>query len=758
MNSDPLRLFDPDEESVSPVTANASGETLTGVVLKIFYSSPHFSTGQIRRNDGTIEKWAGKAFVKEGDPVTFRGKFGDDPKWGWQFKVESVDYEAPVDPAGLANWLSGSPQACGIGPVKANRLVEIFGSEFEWVLLNEPQKIADAVRVSLDKVKALAQAWDQSRSMNACATKLAAWGFTNHQITLLVERFGGSIIRIIESDPYLLVREVPGLGFMTIDAIALKRSVPKNHPSRIKAGILYALSLAQDNGSTCQRREELLAAAAVVLKLDELNAAEVIAAQLVEITGEEKSHSLRVACDGENEYFAYPGVYEREKFVSEFLRTGSLCNPCFPEMTTAEAISAVTGKNSDLDESQRRAVANALLKRISLISGGAGAGKTVCCRAIVGIFRDAKKKVLLLAPTGKAARRLQEVCGQEAATVHRGLAYHPATGFRFNKKNPLPVDVVCLDETSMASNALAYHLFSAIGPKTSVVLVGDHHQLPPVEAGALLRDCIARELIPLTLLSHCHRQAGPLKVNCAAILQGKVAPTEPVLDQGGFAPWYVSRNLEDPAEVIDRLERLFKTIIPSWGFDRLRDCQIMTCQHKGRLGTIALNRLLQKIHQESLGVTVPDIPLDKPPILLPGDKVIQTKNNYQLDVMNGNQGVVISNSRDVKKGSRLVVLFDGKENHTEIPRDCEGEVELAYCLTVHKMQGSQHPVAIFICHRSQAFMLNRNLLYTACTRAQQVCIVLGDERSGIRHAAERVVTNCRRTLLGLFPAVTGSET
>jgi exodeoxyribonuclease V alpha subunit len=541
---------------------------------------------------------------------------------------------------------------------------------------------------------------------------------------------------------------------MTIDAIALKRSVPKNHPSRIRAGILYALSLALDNGSTCQRREELLAAAATVLKLDELNANEVIVAQLTEITGEDKSHSLRSVRDGENEFFAYPGVYDRERFVSEFLRSGSLCNPCFPEMTTAEALSTVTGRFPELDESQRRAVANSILKRISLISGGAGSGKTTSVRSIVRLFRDAKKKVLLLAPTGKAARRLQEVAGQPAATIHRGLGYTWQKGFAFKQGNPLPMDAVVVDEVSMMGNQLAFHLFSAIGPQTSVVLVGDHHQLPPVEAGALLRDCIARELIPLTLLSHCHRQAGPLKVNCAAILQGKVASTEPTPDQGGFAPWYVSRNLEDPEDVLKNVRKLFQEIIPSWGFDRLRDVQIMTCQHKGRLGTIALNRLLQRIHQESLGVTVPEIPLDKPPVLLPGDKVIQTKNNYQLDVMNGNQGVVVANDRGAKKGSRLVVLFDGKENHTLIPKDCEGEVDLSYCLTPWKCQGSEFPVAVSIIHRSQAFMLHRNLLYTSATRAKQVCIILGDERSGIRHAAERVVTNCRRTLLGLFP-VTG---
>lgn len=409
-------------------------------------------------------------------------------------------------------------------------------------------------------------------------------------------------------------------------------------------------------------------------------------------------------------------------------------------MLDAAFLEVVSQRFPHLDPSQVRAVASAVSHRACLISGGAGAGKTTLIKCIAELYLAHGLHVALCAPTGKAARRLEQVVGIDAYTIHRLLEYMPRMGgFQRHAEHPLDADVVIVDEVSMMDSELAYHLFDAIAPRTAMVLVGDHHQLPPVGAGALLRDAIAHELLPLTILSQCHRQAGTLKQNCASLLLGQVADTAPAEPGKLFSPWYVDRRHESTDTLLATVERLFTEVLGGrWGFNLLADVQFLAPQKRGPIGTVALNHLLQKLHQQSLGVEVEPRDPEKPPALLVGDKVIQTRNNYDLDVMNGHQGVVLA------VRPRLVIRFDERE--IVVPNDCRGDIELAYCLTVHKVQGSEFPCVVFVCHRAHQFMLNRSLLYTAATRARQTCILLGDDR-GIRTAATRVVTNTRRTLL-----------
>jgi exodeoxyribonuclease V alpha subunit len=526
-----------------------------------------------------------------------------------------------------------------------------------------------------------------------------------------------------------------------VDEIARKVGVPANHPGRIEAAIIYRLKEEQNDGSTCAEHGRLVDSAVEVLGPASAEIDLLVREKILALA--DAGRKLRAADGpGGRSYLALPACWRHEEAIGEFLAANGP-NPHWP----AEAVGPggvewlVNDQDPRLDDSQRRAVASALRNRISLISGGAGSGKTTSINSIYQMYTQAGLTVRLCAPTGKAARRLEEVVpGSRASTIHRLLEYRPLQGFRRGLDNPIDADVVIPDEVSMMGAELAYHLFRAIGPRTAVVLVGDHHQLPPVDAGALLRDCISHELLPLTILQECHRQAGALKHNCAAILAGVVAPTEPP-PTSGPGPWYIHPKLNSPADVLAYLERLYVEVLgPKCGFDVLRDVQFMTPQHRGPIGTQAINGLLQRLRQRSLGVELPPADPEARPKLLVGDKVIQCKNNYDLDIMNGHQGIVL-------EADPLLVEFDGRA--VAIPKDRKAEVELAYCLTPHKMQGSEVPCAVTVCHSTHSYMLHRNWLYTACTRAQKTAVIIGDER-GFTRAAQTVKTNERRTLLGIF--------
>jgi exodeoxyribonuclease V alpha subunit len=357
------------------------------------------------------------------------------------------------------------------------------------------------------------------------------------------------------------------------------------------------------------------------------------------------------------------------------------------------------------------------------------------------------------------------------------MMYHPIDGWRVNPASPLDADVVIVDELSMVSTDVAYHLFRGLRPGTAVVLIGDHHQLLPVGAGALLRDCITHGLVPSTILKHCHRQAGVLRRNCAEILAGYVPPS--VKDGDEPRPWYVIGKLDTAEEIMDGVGKLFADVIPRWGFDRIKDAQFITARNKDDDASVhAINLHLQYLHQLSLGVKTrihPDeitwtddgadsVPLDaqgniveedeideegeKKFKLYPGDKVIHTKNNYDLDVMNGDCGIVVN-------VDPLVVKYDGRADPVVYQPTDEEQVRLAYCLTVHKTQGSEYPCVVVVVKKSQASLLHdRSWIYTAATRAKRTLVVLGD-RYSIERAARLNRMTGRQTIL---PILAGAAT
>lgn len=766
--------------------------TLRGTVTKLFAQNARFCAGRLHPEaelsplddyvredyDGTpFVTFAGKAYVREGELVALRGRWVDHETYGPQFQVSERLAEGAVTASGMANWLAVNGRIHGIGEARAKRIAAKFAGDLGDVLRSEPERIADECDVPLDVVQALAKTWAETEQLNEAGTRLAAFGLTQHQIEALYEKFKGGVIALLEDDPYLLLGEVPGLGYKKVDAIALKMGVEPTHKGRVTAAITFALAEQQMEGSTAVE-ETLLIDSAKDLLSGCREADDLIEERLL---GMIDARPPRVRQEMENlpgiavprSHLSLPGIYRRERQVYDFLRSFDRPSPQLDPRNSEEFVRRNCGH---LDETQRAATFLALTRRGCLVVGGAGSGKTTTVKSIAEGFRAQGRVVAMCAPTGKAARRLEEATDNEfaAQTIHRLLGYGQtgvvATGtaavagtkhfgwdseksankvirsmaFAHHRDHPITADLLVMDEASMADVELCSFLFDAIPDECCVVIVGDPNQLPPVGPGAVLRDALAYELAPVARLGQCHRQAGPLRQNAAAVLAGEVPQTvEWDAAKGGPGPWYVARGCHAPEAVVSYVGRLFTDIVPKHlGYDRVREVQFLTAKHEGNLGTKAVNRMLQAIHQRSLGVQVEGGEGEsKRPRLYVGDKVIQTKNNYDLELMNGHQGIVVEPS------PRLTVDFDGRV--VMIPKDCVGDIELAYCLTPHKVQGSEFPCVVTLCHKSHAFMQHRNWLYTSVTRAKRTSIIVGDH-DGISRAAEKVVNDRRRTLLPLF--------
>jgi len=717
---------------------------LRGRVVHLFYQSPEFSAGMLQCPEAGKVKFSGKFMVSPGDEVCLVGQWARHPQYGLQFSAAGVKQELPLDPDGLAKYLADDPAFYGIGPEKARQIATAFGAEFDAVLRHDPQQVARIGRLTPSVLETLRTEWLKRAEMNLLGAWLGAYGLTHRQITRLVEHLGHTAKAVLQDNPYELCRLLPGFGFGRVDEIAQKMGVPKAHPARIGAAFRHLLLKAEQDGHCWIEEDLLLREAVKVLCLDSLQAPREIDAQLErEIAAGRLFHY-----DGGGRWVvALPGVAQREMaIIGILLRERHVLDDDATDWDTL-----LTAVAPDLNDSQRRAARMTCMQRISLIAGAAGSGKSYTIAVIHRAFCQVWDKVVLAAPTGKAAKRLEQLCGTEAKTIHRLLEYNTVCWGR-TQNNPIEADVLIVDEVSMCDVHLLWHLLDAIDfTRTKVILVGDPNQLPPVGPGNLLRDLLMRQVLATTVLDQVVRQAGQLKENCTAILHGRVCDTADGV-AGKLRPWYLMDDCRTETMVVETLEELVRDILPRLAIDPVRDVQVLTPTNKGPLGTRALNILLQRLNQaQRYGVSVPPVPDHRRPEFYPGDKVMQVRNNYDLDLMNGAIGVVKALEVDEKAAKRVEMLLleiDGRE--IRIPRhsDEADDLMLAYASTVHKCQGSEFPVVIAIVHRGQSFMLNRNLLYTAVTRAQRSAILLG-ERVGMRRAIETRDVDARRTFLSL---------
>ncbi len=716
----------------------AERTSIRGVVETVFYSGPTFSAGRLRTANGAIVKFAGKVFVRESDPVLLEGHWTNHPKYGRQFEAEFMGHDLEMDPDGLANFLANHPDVKGIGPVKARLIADEFGRGFDAAIRTSPEAVAAAAKVPVEVALDLQRIWVASSDFNTAMVYLSAFGLTHHQVTTLVGKFGSQVVPILERDPYVLVREISGFGFKRVDKIARKMGTPKDLPSRIRAGLHFCVLAALDDGDCWVEFEDLLDRSNTLLVMDTLDSREVIEGHLEALIIE----GLLVSQPFERLVVADPEIHRMETELAEVLKTAGRRSP----HAVTEVEHLLDAEGGELNPEQRDAVRNALNFSISLMTGGAGSGKTYAVSTIASIAERLELKVVLAAPTGKAAKRLEEVVGHEASTIHRLLGFNGHTYSR-DALNPIDTDILVVDEVSMMDVPLAWRLFQAVDrTRTAVVLVGDHNQLPPVGPGNLLRDLVRSMAIPTTVLTRIIRQAGVLKENSTAILTGEVRPTSDSLN-GARRPWYVIDKFADREDVRRMLLLLFEEVLQErLGYDLIREVQVLTPTHKGPLGTVELNIELQRLLQHKLfGVDVPTVEAGHRARPYPGDKVIQTKNDYELGVMNGAMGAVVDATQD---GS-LSIDFDGRRVEIKSGSDAFGNIQLAYATSIHKVQGSEFPCAVVIAHKSHSFMHHRNLLYTAVTRAKESVIIVGD-RWGIDNCAAKRQVDRRNTFLSFL--------
>lgn len=737
-------------------------ESIVGTTTRIFYSSPTFSAGKIRVN-GKEHSFAGACSLEEGETVTLTGEWVTDPKWGRQFKVKEYDYEVPPTADGLAIFLSRSKEFSGIGEVRARSIAQHFGASFEEALTARPEEIASVARVSLDVVERLKQSWFDDRERNQVFSKLAEYSVGIAASKSLYARYRSSIIKIIEKNPYFLIGKVARMGFRTVDKIALASGHPKTSVERLRAGVEFCLSEDARDGHTWITEDDLKQQSMDALALDSLDTDEIVDAVIDELV--ENGTFVRIYMPEQTAVMSVANHRAERDVLSAFLKHGR-SDGVFSGENIPEEVYAKDEDDIAPHEEQRKAIWTALTSRMSIITGGAGVGKTFCLQRIAMACAVENVTMAFCAPTGKAAQRIQDSTGYNATTIHVLLEPRPSEGehgerqfhFSRNSENKLEAEFICVDEVSMVDSSLMASLFRAIDfARTSIVFMGDHNQLPPVGAGNVLRDALAQNLCPIARLTKVHRQAGELKEKTNKILSGVVFAGHEKdgrpSDGDELKPWYLLGNLDSATSVAQTVERLFRESISLYRvngnpIDRLKDLQILTPMHKGECGTVELNRRLQRAWHELNGRTVDQ---KKALQIVVGDKVIQTKNDYDLNVMNGTLGVVVEQRKDAKSGKRVWTIdFDGRE--VEIEGDRTYKIQLAYALTIHKVQGSEFPVSVIVCHRSQRYMHHRGLLYTGVSRSTHSSIILGDARS-IKACAKKVVSDRRRTVMMLEPDV-----
>ena len=667
--------------------------------------------------------------VHVGSVLTLSGEWTVNPKFGRQFTVSGFEETLPATVYGIEKYL-GSGLVKGIGPKFAARIVRAFGAETLNVIEEDPDALLRVPGIGKLRVERIKKSWDEQKEIKNIMLFLQGHDVSTTHATKIYKTYGSDSIRVVKENPYRLADDIWGIGFRTADTIAEKLGVEKETAVRLRSGLLYTLNRLSDEGHCYARRDQLLKTGAELLAVEE----SVLPAVLDEMVRQDDVKTELI--DGEDSAPGETAVYLPPFWFAE-TGTAKRLKQIFSSPPSVkvkpqgleERIRRVTGLN--YDPAQMDAIRCAAGSKILILTGGPGTGKTTTTLGILTAFRQAGAKILLAAPTGRAAKRLSETTGMEARTIHRLLEFKPPEGCQKNEQNPLEGDVLILDECSMIDIMLMYSLLKAVPDSMTLIFVGDVDQLPSVGAGNVLRDLIDAGVFPVVRLTKIFRQAAASRIitNAHRINRGRM----PDLSNGKQSDFFFLEE-EDPETAAQEIVRLVKERLPrAYG---TRDIQVLTPMQRGAVGAANLNQVLQAaLNADAAGLRRggTDYRLH--------DKVMQIRNNYDKEVFNGDIGTVCRVNTEDRE---LTVSFDGREvlyDVTELD-----ELVLAYAATVHKSQGSEYPIVVMPVLMTHYVMLQRNLVYTGVTRAKKLMVMIGSTKA-LALAVRNVTVTRRNTML-----------
>lgn len=667
--------------------------------------------------------------ISEGMYLKLRGEYVDHPTYGVQLKVESFEERAPEDVQSIERYL-GSGAIKGVGAALASRIVKKFGEETFRIIEEEPERLAEIKGISERKAVEISSQVEEKRELRQAMIFLQGYGISLNLAVKIYRQYGMEIYAILKENPYRLADDIQGVGFKIADEIAAKAGIRTDSDFRIRSGILYALLQASGEGHTYLPKEELTERTARLLEIEP----EYIEKHYMDLAMERKV--ILKEKEGEVKVFA-ASYYMMEANTAAMLRELDIRYEV-PKREMEDRIRRIEDQSGmELDELQKRAVEEAVQNGLFVLTGGPGTGKTTTINTIIRYFELEGMDICLAAPTGRAAKRMSETSGYEAKTIHRMLELNGAVegnaGFERNESNPLDADVVIIDEMSMVDISLMHSLLKAIVPGTRLILVGDANQLPSVGPGSVLRDIIESGQYQVVRLNKIFRQASQsdIVVNAHKINAGQ----EVVLDNKSRDFFFLKRY--DADVIISVVIQLIQQKLPKYVDARPFDIQVLTPMRKGLLGVERLNGILQQYLNPKEERKAEKEVGDR--IFREGDKVMQTKNNYQLEweikskyglpidkglgVFNGDMGVI----RQINEFAQTVTVEFEEGRVVEYSFKNLEELELAYAITIHKSQGSEYPAVVIPLLGGPRMLMNRNLLYTAVTRARKCVTLVGDE-------------------------------
>ncbi len=693
--------------------------TLRGEIERITYFNEEngFTIARVKveGEKGLVTVLGNIASPMPGEVLDMKGKWVEHNKYGEQFHIESYKTAMPATVYGIVKYL-GSGLIKGIRSEMAKRIVAVFKEKTLDIIDNDIEKLKQINGIGEKRINMIKEAWEEQKEIREVMLFLQSHGVSSTYAAKIFKNYGNNSIEIVKENPFRLAYDIFGIGFITADNIAKNLGFAKDSDARIEAGILYVLNKTGEEGHVYYPYHLAIKKCVELLDVED----DIIKKGIERCYQDKRLIIEDIIKDAERYNALYsPALYLCEKNIAARIKAMLEVRSPLPEIDADKALSWIQKKlNIKLAQKQKEAITSAIKNKVMIITGGPGTGKTTIIRGIINIFSNIASNIMLAAPTGRAAKRMNEATGYPASTIHRLLEFSVGKEFRYNSENPLNCDLLILDEASMIDTFLMYNLLKALPLDAILILVGDINQLPSVGPGNILKDIISSNVATTIELKEIFRQAkkSMIVVNAHRVNKGMTPFYSTDKDRADF--FFIER--EDPEEVLKVIINLAsKRITDSFGFDPLEDIQVLTPMHKGTVGAGNLNKELQKVLNPGA------LEADKGVrIYAVNDKVMQIKNNYDKKVYNGDIGVITDINHEDQE---LTIKFG--ERYVEFSFSDLDEVTLAYAITIHKSQGSEYNAVIIPVVTQHYILLQRNLLYTAITRGKKLVVMVGTKKA-----------------------------